>query len=214
MLKPTCFNCGSYFYYSPKKITCFLKHLEGYRTLNLNTSVRQKCTKILKRACNTRWLSFEASIIAVMEDFIQLVHTLNKLTDRDAASFSVLKRMNAAHFVGLVFILHAVLPVLVNGLDLCSAQCDEVVNISVSNWLRTKNRRKLHSSVKYKVSGQEIQNKTVLIEAETQTDPKCELTFNEPESDGDDVPVDDDDYDKQVENTLLQIKIVRSMEEA
>lgn len=64
------------FHYSPKKMACFLKHLEGYRSLVLNSSERQKCVKILKRACKTRWLSFEASVAAAMEDLISLVQTL------------------------------------------------------------------------------------------------------------------------------------------
>lgn len=84
-------------------MACFLKHLEGYRN---------KCTKILKQACKTRWLSFEASIVAAMEDLIPVVQTLNELSESDASAYGLLKRMHSAHFIGLLFILHAVLPIL------------------------------------------------------------------------------------------------------
>jgi len=47
-----------------------------------------------------------------MEDFIPLVQTLNELSESDTAAYGLLKRMNEAHFVGLVFILHAILPIL------------------------------------------------------------------------------------------------------
>lgn len=68
-------------------MACFLKHLEGYRSLVLNSSERQKCVKILKRACKTRWLSFEASVAAAMEDLIPLVQTLSDLSESDAAAY-------------------------------------------------------------------------------------------------------------------------------
>jgi hypothetical protein len=100
------------FHYSPKKMACFLKHLEGYRSLVLESSEKKKCVKILKRACKTRWLSFEASVTAAMEDLIPLVQTLSELSESDAAAYGLLKKMHSAHFVGLLFILHAILPIL------------------------------------------------------------------------------------------------------
>jgi hypothetical protein len=48
--------------------------------------MKVQCMKILKRACNTRWLSFEASIVAIIEDYIHLVQTLNSLSEIDAAA--------------------------------------------------------------------------------------------------------------------------------
>lgn len=100
------------FHYSPKKMACFLKHLEGYRNLVLQSSEEKKCMKILKRACKTRWLSFEASIVAAMEDLVPLVQTLNELSDSDAAAYGLLKKMHSPHFIGMLFVLHAVLPIL------------------------------------------------------------------------------------------------------
>lgn len=93
-------------------MACFMKHLEGYRKLIVDSSIKTKCTKILKKACKTRWLSFEASIVAAMEDLIPLVQTLNDLSDSDPAANGLLQKLNSPHFVGLLFILHAILPIL------------------------------------------------------------------------------------------------------
>lgn len=47
-----------------------------------------------------------------MEDFIPLVQTLNELSENDTAAYGLMKRMNDAHFIGLVYILHTILPIL------------------------------------------------------------------------------------------------------
>lgn len=80
------------FHYSPKTISCFLKHLGGYRSLVLNSSEKKKCVNILKRACKTRWLIFEASVAAAMEDPIPLVQNLSDLSESDAAAYGLLKK--------------------------------------------------------------------------------------------------------------------------
>lgn len=61
------------FYYFLKKMVCFLKYFEGYRSFVFNLLERQKCVKILKRVCKIRWLSFEVLVVVVMEDLIFLV---------------------------------------------------------------------------------------------------------------------------------------------
>ena len=56
-------------------------------------------TKILKTACKTRWLSFDASVQAVFEEYIPIVQILNKL-EADATACGLLKKMNSVVFVG------------------------------------------------------------------------------------------------------------------
>lgn len=96
----------------PQEDGLFLEVPRGIQKTYPRHSVRNKCTKILKQACTTRWLSFEASIVAAMEDMIPVVQTLNELSESDAAAYGLLKRMHSAHFIGLLFILHAILPIL------------------------------------------------------------------------------------------------------
>ena len=99
------------FHYSPKKLACFIKSLAEYRKMIIAPKSRKKVGKLLKRACKTRWLSFESSIVAIFEDFIPVLQTLNKL-ESDATAFGLLKKMNKVLFLGLVYILYFVLPVL------------------------------------------------------------------------------------------------------
>lgn len=47
-----------------------------------------------------------------MEDLIPLVQTLSDLSESAAAAYGLLKKLHSAHFVGLLFILHAMLPIL------------------------------------------------------------------------------------------------------
>lgn len=47
-----------------------------------------------------------------MEDLIPLVQTLSDLSESDAAAYGLLKKLHSAHFVGLLFILRAILPIL------------------------------------------------------------------------------------------------------
>ncbi|XP_071146049.1 zinc finger protein 862-like [Mytilus edulis] len=100
------------FHYSPKKMALFLKHLQNYRNLIINTSIEEKCCKILKKACKTRWLSFDASIQAVWEELVPVVQTLSAISESDATAYGLLKRMNCTIFVGIVYILKEILPVL------------------------------------------------------------------------------------------------------
>lgn len=95
-----------------KKMAAFLEHLRQYRSVTITESTKNKVGKILKKACKTRWLSFDSSIQAVFEEFIPTVQTLNSLSETDATAFGLLKKMNCIYFVGIVYILHQVLPIL------------------------------------------------------------------------------------------------------
>ena len=87
------------FHYSPKRLACFMKSLAEYRKMIIVPKSRKKVGKLLKRACKTRWLSFEASINAVFEDYIPVLQTLNKL-ESDATAFGLLKKMKKVIFIG------------------------------------------------------------------------------------------------------------------
>jgi hypothetical protein len=41
----------------------------------------------LKKACKTRWLSFDASIQAVWEDYMPVVQTLNAISESDVTAY-------------------------------------------------------------------------------------------------------------------------------
>jgi hypothetical protein len=80
--------------------------------MNITTEVGKKLIfKTLKKSCKTRWLSFDASVKAVVDDIIPLTQTLNKL-EADATAFGLLKKMNSVMFIELLYILKFVLPIL------------------------------------------------------------------------------------------------------
>ena len=85
------------FHYSPKKLACFLKTSQEFRKLNLD-QLWSTLTKILQKACKTRWLSIDASVQAVSEEYIPIVQTLNKL-EADATACGQLKKMNSVVFI-------------------------------------------------------------------------------------------------------------------
>lgn len=46
------------FHYSPKKMACFLRHLEGYRKLLLDANEKQKCKKNFKKSLQNKMVKF------------------------------------------------------------------------------------------------------------------------------------------------------------
>ena len=100
-----------YFQNSPKKMAAFLKTQLALREAR---SPDEKHLTILsgrlKKACQTRWLSFDASVEAAVKDYEALLLTLQKLDD--ATAVGLLSKMKAVKFLGILYILKSVLPIL------------------------------------------------------------------------------------------------------
>jgi len=100
---------------SPKKMAVYLKTQAEMKELTLSTDkARCQVTRRLKKACTTRWLSFDASVKAVYSDYPALLHTLNSLKDGDATSLGLFTKVKDVKFIGTVYILSEVLPHLSN----------------------------------------------------------------------------------------------------
>ena len=67
--------------------------------------------KRLKKACSTRWLSLEKSVAALFQEYEAVLHTLNEESGC-ATAHGLLKRLKEGNFLGVLFILKDVLPVL------------------------------------------------------------------------------------------------------
>ena len=96
---------------SPKKMAVYLKTQAEMKALTLSTE--KACSQVsrrLKKACTTRWLSFDASVKAVYADYLALIHTLNNLKDHDATSLGLFTKVKDVKFIGTVYILSEVLP--------------------------------------------------------------------------------------------------------
>ena len=98
---------------SPKKMAVFLKTQVELKKINLGEKASKIVTKRLKKACRTRWLSLEASVRAVHGDYETLLQTLSMLDKSgDAAATGLLKRMKSIKFLGAIYMLKDILPVL------------------------------------------------------------------------------------------------------
>jgi len=71
-----------FFQNSPKRTSVYLKVQEGTKNLKLNQSSRKVVAKRLKKACTTRWLSFDLSVKAIFEDYAAVLQTLSQLGEK------------------------------------------------------------------------------------------------------------------------------------
>ncbi|XP_068690647.1 zinc finger protein 862-like isoform X2 [Montipora foliosa] len=99
---------------SAKRTATYLKVQESTKNLTLNSAGRKQVAKKLKKACRTRWLSLDKSVEAVFTDFCAIIETLEQLKTEPTGSAAdgLLKRMKKVKFIGIIYILHDVLPVL------------------------------------------------------------------------------------------------------
>ena len=66
----------------------------------------------LKKACKTRWLSYERSVSSLLSEFEAVLQFLHMFTDSEATAPGLLKKVQNARFVGTLYILGDVLPIL------------------------------------------------------------------------------------------------------
>ena len=83
------------------------------KSLNLSRQGNKKIKTRIQKAYRTRWLSTNRAIEGVYEDFEALT-TVSKSfkEDGDATATGLLKQLGNIKFVGAVYLLHDVLPVL------------------------------------------------------------------------------------------------------
>ena len=99
---------------SPKRLACYLKVQQQLKNLKLsNEKSRKMVAKKLKKACDTRWLSFSSAIQSLCTDLVAVLQTLKQLKQDPGqpAAYGLLK-INKVKFIGAVYILKWVLPVL------------------------------------------------------------------------------------------------------
>ena len=100
---------------SNKKTSIFLKvqlHMNDITLTNKNS--KRKVAKKLKKACQTRWLSFNSAVQSAWESFPAIIQFLLKLKDDDPTCQGLLVQMNNVRFLSCLYILKHVLPHLDN----------------------------------------------------------------------------------------------------
>ena len=101
-----------YFHNSPKKMACFLKCQIELKKVQLNHTEKTKklLTKRLKKACQTRWLSFYASVTAALQSYEAILLSLQEIND--ATAIGLISKLKHVKFIGALYIPKAILPVL------------------------------------------------------------------------------------------------------
>ena len=101
-----------FFENSPKRMAVYLKTQAQLKAVLLGEPTKKVIVKKLKKACRTRWLSLDASLTAVFKDFLSILQTLSLLEKEEATACGLLKKMRCLKFIGVIYILHDILPIL------------------------------------------------------------------------------------------------------
>ena len=97
---------------SPKKMATFIKIQANVNTVQLSTKGKKAVATKLQKACKTRWLSFEASVKSVKKCIYPLLLALKELGPESATAGGLYKKMYSGYFLGTIYLLGEVLPIL------------------------------------------------------------------------------------------------------
>jgi len=100
-----------FFEYSPKRTAIFIKVQEEIQNIHLSKKSRKRVGKKVRKACKTRWLSIDNSVQSAVENYEPIIHTLKDLK-ANATALGLYKKMKKAKFLGILYILKQILPVL------------------------------------------------------------------------------------------------------
>ena len=89
----------------------FLKAQPALRAVTVTDETKQRLVLRLKKACSTRWLSFDSSVNALYETYIPVVQTLAKQREVAVAE-GLLGKVHCYKFVSTLYMLKEVLPLL------------------------------------------------------------------------------------------------------
>ena len=78
--------------------------------LNHTDKAKKQLIKRLKKACQTRWLSFDASVTAGPQSYEAILLSLQEIDDFTA--IGLISKLKWVKFIGALYILNAILPVL------------------------------------------------------------------------------------------------------
>ena len=99
---------------SPKRMAAYLKIQANLKKMSMPSGKGEKVlTKKLSKACTTRWLSFDDSVKAIKQEYITILSVLEKFdAENDATSGGLLKRVKDQKFLGMIYVLAEILPIL------------------------------------------------------------------------------------------------------
>ena len=78
----------------------------------ITDAAKKKVLTKVQKSCRTRWLSLDRSVEGVYLDFVPLMQTLQHFSEADAIAAGLLSKMRTPKFIGAIYALNQVLPVL------------------------------------------------------------------------------------------------------
>lgn len=107
------YQLWSFFDHSAKRSAAYAKAALDVKSLSLSREGNKKIKTRIQKACRTRWLSTDRAIEGIYEDFEAVTTVLKYFKeDGDATATGLLKQIGNIKFVGMVYLLREVLPVL------------------------------------------------------------------------------------------------------
>jgi len=102
----------SFFDNSAKKSAAYAKAVLAVKQLSVSNRGKKKLRKKFQKACRSRWLSTEKAIEGVYEDYEPPLQTLRVFKEDGDATATGLLQQTTNLFLGTVYLLREVLPIL------------------------------------------------------------------------------------------------------
>lgn len=103
----------SFFHNSGKRTAAFTKAVIASAELQISHSAKKRVVKRVKKATRTRWLSTESTVDGIFLNFVPLTQTLqNYSNERVPVAINLITQIKSKKFLGAVYLLHEVLPIL------------------------------------------------------------------------------------------------------
>ena len=92
----------------------FLKIQTNLKQVQISTDTKKKVAKKLKKACKMIWLSFDSAVSSMKSEYVGVMSTLRELDQEhnDPTASGLIKKMHNVKFIGAIFILSEILPIL------------------------------------------------------------------------------------------------------
>ena len=109
------YQLWSFFDHSAKRSAAYAKAALDVKSLSLSREGNKKIKTRIQKACRTHWLSTDRAIEGIYEDFEAVTTVLKYFKeDGNATATGLLKQIGNIKFVGMVYLLREVLPVLLH----------------------------------------------------------------------------------------------------
>lgn len=86
-----------------------MKAQESWHKMKISEKARSAVAKKVRKACRTHWPSTSNAVDEVYEDFVPIIQAINLADEKDGLAAYLLSKMKSLKFIGMIYILKAVL---------------------------------------------------------------------------------------------------------